>query len=89
MSGGGRGGCLSLLLDLPLEEAAALGLVHDLHVVVDGHVGPVGRVAVVLGTAFRWEERKLTLRKPSNTISRISSGLISDIILKITALDSS
>ena len=76
MSGGGRGGCLSLLLDLPLEEAAALGLVHDLHVVVDGHVGPVGGVAIVLGTAFRWEERKSTLRKLSNIISRMSRDLI-------------
>ena len=54
--GGGRGCCLGLLLDLPLEEAAALGLVDDLHVVVDGHVGAVGRMAVVLGpTAFRKE----------------------------------
>ena len=49
--GGGRGCCLGLLLDLPLEEAAALGLVDDLHVVVDGHVRPVRRVAVVLGTS--------------------------------------
>ena len=48
---GRRGGRLGLLLDLPLEEAAALGLVHHLHVVVDGHVGAVGCVAVVLGTA--------------------------------------
>ena len=51
MPGGGRGCCLGLLLDLPLEEAAALGLVDDLHVVVDGHVRPVRRVAVVLGTS--------------------------------------
>ena len=56
MSGGRRGGRLRLLLDLALEEAAALCLVHDFDVVVDGHVGAVGRMAVVLGpTAFRKE----------------------------------
>ena len=55
--GGGRCGCLGLLLDLPLEEAAALGLVDDLHVVVDGHVRPVRRVAVVLGTSCREKGR--------------------------------
>ena len=56
---GGRGGGLGLLLDLPLEEAAALGLVHHLHVVVDGHVGPVGGVAVVLGTAPWWRKNDI------------------------------
>jgi hypothetical protein len=44
---------LRLLLDLALEEAAALCLVDDLDVVVDGHVRPVCRVPVVIAAATR------------------------------------
>ena len=40
-----------LLLDSPLEEAATLCLVDDLDVGVDGRVGAVGRLAVVVESA--------------------------------------
>lgn len=58
MPGGRRGGRLRLLLDLALEEAAAFRLVNNLDVVVDGDVGAVGCMAVVLGSTAFWKPRQ-------------------------------